>query len=56
MQRMIINMMYQRVPKFRELMDSVRGQDPIQACQERGVDFNQLQNIDPNQIRQMFGF
>lgn len=56
MQRMVVNMMYQRFPKFRELVDSVRGQDPVQACQQRGVDFNQLQNIDMNQIRQMFGF
>lgn len=56
MQRMIFNMLYQRNPRFRELADSVRGQNPMEACQQHGVDYNQLQNIDVNQIRQMFGF
>jgi len=56
MQRMIFNMLYQRNPKFRELADSVRGQDPRQACQQYGVDYNQLQNMDVNQVKQMLGF
>ena len=56
MQRMIFGILYQRIPQFRELADSVRGQDPVQACQQRGVDYNQLQNVDVNQVRQMFGF
>lgn len=55
MQRMIFNMLYQRNPNFRRLADSVRGQDPQQACQNLGVDYNQLQNVDVNQVRQMFG-
>ena len=56
MQRMIFNMLYQRNPKFRELADSVRGQDPVQACQNYGVDYNQLQNVDANQVKRMLGF
>lgn len=56
MQRMIFNMLYQRNPKFRQLADSVRGQDPQQACQNLGYDYSQLQNIDMNQVKQMFGF
>ena len=56
MQRMIFNVLYQRNPKFRQLADSVRGQDPQQACQNLGYDYSQLQNIDMNQVRQMFGF
>lgn len=56
MQRMIFNMLYQRNPQFRQFADSVRGQDPQQACQQMGVDYNQLQNIDVNQVKQMLGF
>lgn len=56
MQRMIFNMLYQRNPKFREVADSLRGQDPVQACQNLGYDYNQLQNIDINQVKRMFGF
>ena len=56
MQRMIFNMLYQRNPQFRQLADSVRGQDPQQACQNFGVDYNQLQNVDTNQVKRMFGF
>ena len=56
MQRMIFNMLYQRNPKFREVADSLRGQDPVQACQNLGYDYNQLQNIDVNQVKRMFGF
>lgn len=56
MQRMIFNMLYQRNPQFRNLADSVRGQDPQQACQNLGVDYNQLQNVDVNQVKRMFGF
>ena len=56
MQRMIFNMLYQRNPRFRQLADSVRGQDPQQACQNLGVDYSQLQNIDVSQVRQIFGF
>lgn len=58
MQRMIFNMLYQRNPQFRQIADSVRGMTPEQACQSLGVDmnqYNQMQNINPNQIRQMFG-
>lgn len=55
MQRMIFNMLYQRNPQFRQLADSVRGQDPQQACQNLGVDYNQLPNVDVNQVRKMFG-
>lgn len=56
MQRMIVGMMYQRFPKFRELMNSVRGQNPVQAFQERGLDYSQYQNMDVNQVRRMLGF
>ena len=56
MQRMIFNMLYQRNPKFREFADSLRGQDPVQACQNLGYDYNQLQSIDINQVKRMFGF
>lgn len=56
MQRMIFNMLYQRNPKFREVADSLRGQDPVQACQNLGYDYNQLQNIDITQVKRMFGF
>ncbi len=55
MQRMIFNMLYQRNPRFRQLADSVRGQDPQQACQNLGMDYNQLQNMDTNQVRNMLG-
>lgn len=55
MQRMIFNMLYQRNPQFRQLADSVRGQDPREVCQQRGLDYNQLQNMDVNQVRQMLG-
>ena len=55
MQRMIFNMLYQRNPQFRQFANSVRGQDPQQACQNLGVDYNQLQNMDTNQVRNMLG-
>ena len=55
MQRMIFNMLYQRNPQFRQLADSVRGQNPQEVCQQHGVDYNQLQNMDANQVRQMLG-
>ena len=48
-------MLYQRNPQFRQLADSVRGQSPMQAFQERGYDYNQAQNMGVDQIRQLFG-
>lgn len=55
MQRMIFNKLYQSNPRFRAVADSVRGQNPQQAFQERGLDYNQFQNMDINQVRRMLG-
>ena len=56
MQQMIFNRLYQSNPQFRAFADSMRGQDPQQAFQERGLDYSQFQNIDANQIKRMLGF
>ena len=55
MQQMIFNKLYQSNPRFRAVADSVRGQNPQQAFQERGLDYNQFQNMDINQVRRMLG-
>lgn len=55
MQRMIFNKLYQSNPQFRAFADSMRGQNPQQAFQERGLDYNQFQNMDINQVRRMLG-
>ena len=56
MQRMIFNKLYNTNPKFRDLADRVRDKTPEQAFQEQGLDYNQFQNIDPTQIKNMLGF
>ena len=55
-EKMIFNNLYKSNPQFRQLADSVQGQTPEQAFQERGLDMNQFMNVDPNTIRQMLGF
>lgn len=55
-QKMIFNRMYQSNPQFRQLADSVKGQTPEQAFQERGYNYDQFKNINPNQIKNMLGF
>lgn len=56
MQRMIFNKLYNSNQKFRDLADRVRDKTPEQAFQEQGLDYNQFQNIDPVQIKNMLGF
>lgn len=56
LEQMIFNRMYQTIPKFRELADSVQGKTPEQAFQEKGLDYSQYQNINPAQIKNMLGF
>lgn len=55
-QQSIFNRLYQSNPQFRQFADSVRGQDPQQAFQARGLDYSQFQNVDISQIRQLLGF
>lgn len=55
-EQMIFNRMYQTIPKFRELADSVQGKTPEQAFQEKGLDYSQYQNVNPAQIKNMLGF
>lgn len=56
MQRMIFNKLYNSNPQFRQFADSMQGKTPEQAFQEQGLDYNQFQNVNPNQIRNMLGF
>lgn len=55
MQQMIFNRLYQSNPQFRAFADSMRGQNPQQAFQERGLDYSQFQNMDITQVRRMLG-
>lgn len=55
MQQMIFNRLYQSNPQFRAFADSMRGQSPEQAFQERGLDYSQFQNMDVNQAKRMLG-
>ena len=55
-ERMIFNTMYRANPQFRQLADSVQGQSPEQAFQDRGLDPNQYMNMDPSVIQRMLGF
>ena len=55
MQQMIFNTLYQSNPQFRAFADSVKGQDPQQAFQERGLDYSQFQNMDVGQVKNMLG-
>lgn len=55
MQQMIFNKLYQSNPQFRAFADSMRGQDPQQAFQERGLDYSQFQNMDISQVKNMLG-
>lgn len=64
-QRMIFNKLYQSNPvvknqdgtttSFRELIDQTQGMTPEQAFQQRGLDYNQFQNVDPMQIKNRLG-
>ena len=54
-EKMIFNKLYQSNPDFRKLADSVQGETPEQAFQERGLDYSQYQNINPAQIKNMLG-
>ena len=56
MQQMIFNKLYQSNPQFRAFADSMRGQNPQQAFQERGLDYGQFQNMDISQVKRMLGF
>ena len=56
MQRMIFNKLYNSNPQFRQFAESMQGKTPEQAFQEQGLDYNQFQNVNPNQIRNMLGF
>ena len=55
-QQMIFNRLYQSNPQFRAFAEQMRGKDPQQAFQERGLDYSQFQGIDINQVRRMVGF
>ena len=55
MQRMVFNMLYRANPQFRQFADGMRSQNPQQACEEQGLDYNQVQNTNPQQIMKMFG-
>ena len=55
-QQMIFNRLYRSNPQFRAFADSMRGQDPQQAFQERGLDYSQFQNMDIGQVKRMLGF
>lgn len=64
-QRMIFNKLYQSNPvvknqdgtttSFRELIDQTQGMSPEEAFQQRGLDYNQFQNVDPMQIKNRLG-
>lgn len=64
-QRMIFNKLYQSNPvvknqdgtttSFRELIDQTQGMTPEEAFQQRGLDYNQFQNVDPMQIKNRLG-
>jgi hypothetical protein len=54
-QRMIFNKLYRSNPQFRNFADSMAGQNPQQAFQSQGLDYNQFQSMDPNQVGQMLG-
>ena len=56
MQQMIFDRLYNTNPQFRQFADSMRDKTPEQAFQENGLDYSQFMNIDPNQIRNSFGF
>ena len=56
MQQMIFDRLYNTNPQFRQFADSMRGKTPEQAFQENGLDYGQFMNVDPNQIRNSFGF
>lgn len=56
MQQFIFNKLYQSNPQFRAFADSMRGQDPQRAFQERGLDYSKFQSMDVNQVKQMLGF
>lgn len=55
-QRMIFNRLYQSNPAFRQFAQQMQGKTPEQAFQEHGLDYNQFQNMNTNDIRNMLGF
>lgn len=55
LQRMIFNKLYNSNPQFRAFADQMRDKTPEQAFQEQGLDYNQFQNINPAQIKNMLG-
>lgn len=55
MQQMIFNKLYRTNPQFKAFADSMRGKDPQQAFQERGLDYNQFQNMDIGEVKRMLG-
>ena len=55
MERMIFEKLYQSNPQFREFANSVKNMSPEQSFRDRGLDYNQYKNIDPNQSRNAFG-
>ena len=50
MQRMIFNNLYNNNPNFRHLADSMQGKTPEQAFREKGLDYNQYKNVNPEQV------
>lgn len=56
MERLIFNKLYQSNPNFRTFADQMRGQNPEQAFQAQGLDYNQFKNLNPSQIKSMLGF
>ena len=55
-QQMIFNNLYNNNPQFRAFADSMRGKDPQQEFQSRGLDYNQYKDLGPEQLRNMLGF
>ena len=50
MQRMIFNNLYNNNSNFRQLADSMMGKTPEQAFREKGLDYNQYKNVNPEQV------
>jgi len=47
---MIFNMLYAKNPQFKQFADSMIGKTPEQAFRENGLDYNQYQNVTPEQV------
>lgn len=56
LENMIVNKISQSYPQFRDFFESMKGKDPQQAFNEKGLDYNQFMNNGfIGQIRQYLG-